>query len=125
MASYGGHLYAQSSFRAPINWAQAAVFAEFQWETHGSPWHPATLTDAAENGFLSAMMAAHPDGDAFIGMMQDLRGTGPAGGWRWVTGEALTYTNWNAGEPNNLGGDDYGMVNINGGWNDLSLEYPS
>ncbi len=38
-----------------------------------------------------------------------------------MTGEPLVYTNWADGEPNNLGGEDYGMVNAHslGKWNDV------
>ena len=45
------------------------------------------------------------------------------GDWRWSNGEAVTYTNWDAGEPNNAWecGEDYGVLNYEeaGQWNDL------
>ena len=45
----------------------------------------------------------------------------------WITGCNSTYTNWNAGEPNNQGNNqDYAAVNPYGGlWSDLGpQEYP-
>lgn len=38
----------------------------------------------------------------------------------WDSGEALTYTNWAAGEPNNgAGGEDFVQIVSNGQWNDF------
>ena len=48
------------------------------------------------------------------------------GEWRWVDGTLLssTYTNWNSGEPNDSGGEDYCQYYISGStkgkWNDLN-----
>ena len=41
----------------------------------------------------------------------------------WSSGEAVAFTNWNAGEPNNSGGlEDYAeMLGSNSKWNDLNL----
>src|SRR5262249_23259674 len=38
----------------------------------------------------------------------------------WVSGEPVTYTNWNPGEPNNSGGNENytEMLGSNGQWND-------
>ena len=44
----------------------------------------------------------------------------PDGGWRWVTGDPWSYSNWNAGEPNNATGghEDCLTLAANGRWND-------
>lgn len=46
------------------------------------------------------------------------------GVWEWVTGEGVSYTNWNAGEPNNANNEDYCVINWTGNtwndWNDAS-----
>lgn len=47
------------------------------------------------------------------------------GVWKWVDGTTMTYTNWNNGEPNNVGGKEHYLevysppINIAGKWNDL------
>ncbi|MFK7926547.1 MAG: MopE-related protein [Myxococcota bacterium] len=50
------------------------------------------------------------------------------GDWVWEDGTAVTYTNWETGEPNDQGGEDCGQLNffLNGAWNDqaCSLRYP-
>jgi len=38
--------------------------------------------------------------------------------WAWTSGETWSYTNWNAGEPNNSGNEDYLTIGTTGGWND-------
>jgi len=42
------------------------------------------------------------------------------GTFKWANGEAVTYTNWAPGEPNNLGNEDYAEFNVFGvgKWND-------
>lgn len=41
------------------------------------------------------------------------------GDWRWITGERVTYTNWQPGEPNDDDeGEDYAMMYKDGTWND-------
>ena len=45
------------------------------------------------------------------------------GQWEWITGEPFTYTNWNGGEPNNLQGENYLSITVQGSgylWNDIS-----
>ncbi len=75
----------------------------------------ATLTSAAENAFVCGLVSDIPafwwDNGGYgcwcgpwFGGYQDLSApdySEPAGGWRWVTGEAWSYTNWAQGEPNN------------------------
>ncbi len=39
--------------------------------------------------------------------------------WLDVLGNQLSYTNWEAGEPNNLGNEDYGIMYSNSKWNDI------
>lgn len=54
----------------------------------------------------------------------------PGGGWRWVSGEPWSYTNWLPGEPNNLhwAGEDwvdilpYSSYPTGYGWNDRNTE---
>lgn len=45
------------------------------------------------------------------------------GEWKWVTGEDVTYTNWDSGEPNDLGTEDAAVLrpNSEGRWNDADI----
>ncbi|XP_075063030.1 C-type lectin domain family 4 member G-like isoform X2 [Mixophyes fleayi] len=39
--------------------------------------------------------------------------------WNWVDGTTPLFTNWNSGEPNNIGYREHCTEMITGGWNDL------
>jgi len=87
----------------------------------GSQGHLATISDAAENTFLSTTFG----GRAWIGAYQDFSDPSfsePGGGWVWVTGEPWTFDSWSAGEPNDFGGTEhYAETFSNGAWNDQPL----
>ncbi|HUW92924.1 MAG TPA: lectin-like protein, partial [Bacteroidales bacterium] len=87
-----------------------------------------TITSQNENDFLISQLT----GSAWIGASDY---TFPEGNWTWVTGpeagtmfwqggaagSLITYANWNSGEPNNQGGEDYGHLLAAGNWNDLPV----
>jgi hypothetical protein len=118
-----GHWYA----RVPelVTWPDAKVRSE---QLGG---HLATLTSAGENSFAGALNLPGPSPNSWIGGFQDRNApdfSEPAGGWRWVTGEAWQFTAWDqsgpaGGEPNNLGpyNEDYLCTWVGGNtWNDLA-----
>ena len=78
--------------------------------------HLVTMTTPAENAFVAALVAARPDAwnggwGPWIGAYQWAGGAEPAGGWRWITGEAWTHANWRPGEPNDdKGGETFGHL---------------
>jgi len=71
--------------------------------------HAVTLTSASENEFVyravhSRTSDATHAGYSILGGYQDVGVSDysePAGGWRWVTGEPMTYLNWGPGFPDN------------------------
>lgn len=73
----------------------------------------ASINDAAENDFLKD----NTTGSNWIGLTdENVEGT-----FEWLSGEPLTYTNWNAGEPNDFGtGEDRVEFLNSGRWNDNS-----
>jgi hypothetical protein len=105
-----------------LTWDQARVVAESH-SIYGVSGHLATISDASENylvqqlGGTSDRWIGFHDSDA-TSQIDGRNLGGTEGTFRWVTGEPVTYTNWNASEPNNSGGEDAGVMNSGGGWND-------
>ncbi|MCX6257930.1 MAG: choice-of-anchor D domain-containing protein [Bacteroidia bacterium] len=99
------HLYYMSNYSA--NWwvANAACQA--------AGGHLVTISSTAENNYVTNI----PGGSKWLGLTDQVT----VGVWQWVTGEPVTYTNWNSGEPNNPGAEDYTQSNVNGNmWNNLN-----
>jgi hypothetical protein len=95
------------------DWNQAMAAAAAM-TFNGVAGHLATITSAQENAFI---ISQWPALDAHIG------GTDAAveGTFQWITGETWLYTNWNAGEPNDAGGNEdcleiFAPVGL---WNDI------
>jgi hypothetical protein len=80
--------------------------------------HLATVNDFDENEFLRSSVLGFDGQDrrGWIG----LNDFGNEGVFTWTSGEPVNYTNWNAGEPNNSGGNENAveMFGSNGEWND-------
>jgi|LauGreDrversion4_2_1035121.scaffolds.fasta_scaffold09904_6 hypothetical protein len=122
-----GHRYRAVFASERLSWTDAKAMAE------ALGGHLATLTSAAEAQFVFTSVARSEqwwiDGGPWLGGFQDPSAPGysePSGGWRWVTGEAWTYTNWGSGEPNNYGGTEMYLHYLDAGgspvpyWNDQS-----
>jgi hypothetical protein len=72
-------------------------------------WHLATITSSAENAFVKALLSAGPPmfettclTSNLVGRVCGgiwLGGLSSAQGWRWVTGEPFTFSNWAPFEP--------------------------
>jgi len=73
-----------------------------------------TVNDAAENQFLVNTFGGSES--LWIGLTDQVT----EGAFTWANGEAVTYTNWFPGEPNNAGNEDYAEFNFGsaGRWND-------
>ena len=96
-------------------------------------WY-AAKADAQANGGYLAMIKTKEENDTIatmlssklhFGLYQDVSDKyfkEPKGGWKWVDGTPLTFENWNSGEPNNAGSEEYGhFTGSNHLWNDLPL----
>ncbi|MES2584820.1 MAG: lectin-like protein [Pseudomonadota bacterium] len=78
--------------------------------------HLVTVNDEAENIFLTTTFGGQQS--LWLGLF---RVAPNAPTFAWTSGQAVTYTNWAAGEPNNCcSGEDYTHTFTNGTWNDLS-----
>jgi probable HAF family extracellular repeat protein len=118
-----GHWYQAVMVPGGINWP-AARDAAAALSYAGYPGHLATITSAAENQFLINNLPIAQDDHWRVGGYQDHNVpdySEPAGGWRWVTGQPWSFTNWRSGEPNNAnGGEDFLEMHADGTWNDCS-----
>ena len=75
----------------------------------------ATIDDAAENQFLATALTNVGIATANIGFND----VASEGSFVWQSGSTSTFTNWNPGEPNNAGNEDYTQLINNGMWNDI------
>ena len=101
--NYNGHSYYRSTGSA--TWTTART------NCSNMGGHLVTITTSGEQSFLYGLW---PSG--WIGLTDEVS----EGTWRWVTGETYSYKNWNSGEPNNSGNEDYVQFVSNGRWNDLN-----
>ena len=111
-----GHWYEFVSTQVTAQQAfAAAAAASFM----GMPGYLVTVTAGDENLFVASNVA----GGALAWMGGSDAGA-PVNQWTWrvgpEAGQLFSYTNWNGGEPNNLGGEDYVHINWGslGRWND-------
>ncbi len=128
------HWYDAVAAPGGLRWRDASVAAE----TVGG--YLATLTTAAENGFVADMCDKdslwylRPDrgilSGPWLGGYQVPGSRLPEEGWVWVTGEPFDLRNWSSGEPDDFGGEEdalhfgsWGSSRVRT-WADLSSAYP-
>ena len=92
-----------------VSWEDAHQFAE----DFGG--HLATLTSPEENEFVRNLLNWDSFGEYYIGLVDALQN---GDGWSWVTGEPLEWVNWDDGQPDTPGGQNYGVLWSNGKWDD-------
>jgi hypothetical protein len=117
----------------PLNWVAAQALAAGMKDPAGGTekkGHLVTISSGAENQFVyhyvrgSMMWIGLTDNEKFAGASE--AGSSPDKGWAWVTGEPLTWTNWQSAQPTddceipNSKGEDAVAIEANGYWNDRS-----
>jgi hypothetical protein len=88
---------------SPRNWAGARIHCE------SNGYSLAVIDDASEDAFVFTAILARGWGDTWLGH-NDLFEEGV---WVWLDDSAMTYVNWDEGEPNDTserGGEDCGVV---------------
>jgi PEP-CTERM motif len=127
-----GHYYEFIS-DPQIPWVDADLAAQ-SLSYLGVQGHLATITSAAEDGFLNTQRLIIGGGEFYVGGFQDPISEGTAtAGWTWVNGEGTFagtnggpgYANWLPGEPNDFyggGSEQYLAIGLDptGRWNDES-----
>lgn len=125
-----GHLY--EFVATNLSWQGALAAAAAATPIAGYTAHLVTITSQGEDDFVKALTGSA----TFVWAA----GTDEAseGTWKWAAGpEAgqtffvfggapVGFSNWNAGEPNNVGAEDYLHFKANqGNWNDIFATFPS
>jgi len=111
---FGGNYY--KVFFENIGWHEA----KRRCEAMGG--HLAIVTNRAGDEFLASISRNH----VWIGATDESE----KGRWSWVDGTAISYSNWDIGEPNNAKdpwtgrGEHYLMISKYAKWNDLSSDSP-
>ena len=104
----GAPLFRQAGRYAVIGgdytWSEAEATARLSEPPRCASAHLATITSREEQDALSSAFGSSLVGK-WLGARQDGSLEDPSADWHWVTGEPWTYTNWQAGEPN----DDQGV----------------
>ncbi|MES2952728.1 MAG: lectin-like protein [Pseudomonadota bacterium] len=106
-ATYNGNTY---QLLSQASWTDSEAYAV------SLGGHLVAVDDAAENTFLTTTWGSSTT--LWLGMFR----TSPnAATFAWTNGQAVTYTNWASGEPNNCcSGEDYVHTYADGRWNDLA-----
>ena len=119
-APSNGHCYCIFRNIPKLTWPIAVILAS-KFTYKGLHGHLAVISDPDENQFIVSHFRPF-EGGVFIGGFQDTKAPDyqePAGGWRWITGEKFSWTNWRQGEPNDAVGTS-NCINLyeDGTWND-------
>jgi len=116
--SDGGNGHVYEYVETPGTWTNARTAAAAR-TFRGVNGHLVTITSAFENALVGSFRGANQDLRGWIGLTDEVT----EGTFQWITGEPLTYTNWNIGEPSNgtppgTGNEDYVEIFAVTVWND-------
>jgi len=128
---FNGHSYYITEGK--LTWTEARDLA------HSRGGYLTTISSQAENDFVrsyvntdifkndrSFSMTGDFGTDVNRGAFIGLNDAANEGTFVWENGEAVSYTNFDAGQPSaNNPGEDYVIIQYNGRWNDVDLGNPS
>lgn len=123
--SINGHYYEMvvDTSSSHINWEVANAGASSR-SYLGLTGYLATLTSTAENSWVFANMLNGSDMSTWFGALRD----SSVSDWRWVTGEAWSYTNWYPGQPDYVESPPYPDFGLyyrgNSYWGDAADSWP-
>lgn len=100
--TYNGHTYLYTD--PLLTWQQA------QAQAASIGGNLVIVNDAAEQLWLTNTFTS----GGWIGFTDQVT----EGVFQWISGDTVSFTNWDAGEPNNLGDENYAKMYANGLWND-------
>jgi len=100
---YNEHYYYLYNYLA--DWHTAKIICE------NNNGHLLTITSEYEDSFISSIISTQ----SWLGLTDEIN----EGQWNWITGEPLTYTNWDGSEPNGGTEENYLERHPSGKWNDL------
>ncbi|MCB9592687.1 MAG: C-type lectin domain-containing protein [Sandaracinaceae bacterium] len=104
------------------NWLDRKRWTNARDWCRGTGYDLVVVDDAAEQAWLDANV-----GDMGASYWIGANDRSTEGSWQWSrAGAAVTYSNWNSGEPNNSSNEDCAVLNpydtgasgVGGGWND-------
>lgn len=94
----------------PETWEDAKLICE------NLGYHLVTISSYDENIFIEGITQGETSWIGFTDQLEE-------GNWVWVTGEPVTFTSWNEGQPDDWGeGEDYGLFEGSEFWNDVGLD---
>lgn len=132
---YAGNGHYYDFIAGNISWGDALAAADAATPLAGFDSYLVTITDAGEDAFIKALLGSPANEYAWAAGSDD----GTEGVWTWRAGPEIgqifygsgapvgAYSNWNGGEPNNLGNEDYLHINANQprNWNDIYATFPA
>jgi hypothetical protein len=122
----GGTWNLYQTINRNVTWDEAKRLAEELKAPGGNSelaGHLVTFSSLAENHFMRQVAGRM---NAWCGLTDDERfggheaGAGARDGWKWITGEPMTFTNWRPAEPDNWSnaGEDAVTFSGTGHWTD-------
>ena len=96
---FDGHYYYLFDTDSVTTWNEAKDYCE------SLGGYLAAITSQQENDFLYDYICQRGYESAYFGLTD----AGSEGTWSWCNGEPVSYVHWASGEPNNEGGENYGM----------------